>query len=43
MKVLVIWKALVSTAHHRKIKVLAGFKDVEITLVVPRKWNKVFL
>ncbi|MGR3300959.1 MAG: hypothetical protein ACUZ8I_00505, partial [Candidatus Scalindua sp.] len=40
MKVLVIWKALVSKAHHRKIEVLAGFKDVEITLIVPTKWNK---
>ncbi|MFQ5685582.1 MAG: glycosyltransferase [Candidatus Scalindua sp.] len=40
MKVLVIWKALVSKAHHRKLKVLAGFKDVEITLVVPTKWDK---
>ena len=40
MKVLVIWKALVSMAHHRKIKVLSAYKDVEITLVVPTKWDK---
>ena len=40
MKVLVIWKALVSEAHHRKLKKLAGFKDVEITLVVPTRWDK---
>jgi glycosyltransferase involved in cell wall biosynthesis len=43
MKVLVIWKTLVSKAHHRKIKVLAGIKDVEITLIVPTKWDKVIL
>ena len=43
MKVLVIWKALVSKAHHRKIKVLSAYKDVEITLVVPTKWDKVLL
>lgn len=40
MKVLVIWKALVSEAYHKKLKELAGFKDVELTLIVPAKWHK---
>ncbi len=40
MKVLVIWKALVSETYHKKLKELAGFKDVELTLIVPAKWHK---
>ena len=40
MKVLVIWKALVSEAYHKKLKELARFKDVELTLIVPAKWHK---
>jgi len=40
MKVLLIWKALVSEAYHRKLKELAKFKGVELTLIVPTKWYK---
>jgi len=40
MKVLVIWKALVSEAYHKRFTELAKFKDVELTLVVPTKWHK---
>ena len=43
MKVLVIWKALVSEAYHKKLKELAKFKDIELTLIVPTKWNKINL
>lgn len=39
MKVLVIWKALVSEAYHKRFIELAKFKDVELTLVVPTKWQ----
>ena len=39
MKVLVIWKALVSEEYHKRFKELAKFKDVELTLVVPTKWH----
>jgi len=40
MKVLIIWKALVSEAHHGKLEELVKFKDVELTLIVPTKWHK---
>jgi glycosyltransferase involved in cell wall biosynthesis len=43
MKILVIWKALVSRAHHRKINVLTEFKNVEIILIVPTRWDKTVL
>ena len=43
MKVLIIWKALVSAAYHRKLKELAKFKDVELTLIVPTKWHNTSL
>ncbi len=43
MKVLVIWKALVSEAYHKKLKELAKFKDIELTLVVPTKWHNTIL
>ncbi len=43
MKVLVIWKALVSEAYHKKLKELAKFKDIELTLIVPTKWNNTIL
>ncbi len=43
MKVLVIWKALVSEAYHRKLKELSKFKDIELTLIVPTKWHKTSL
>ena len=39
MKILVIWKALVSEAYHKRFIELAKFKDVELTLVVPTKWH----
>jgi glycosyltransferase involved in cell wall biosynthesis len=39
MNVLVIWKALVSEAYHKRFIELAKFKDVELTLVVPTKWH----
>jgi len=39
MKVLVIWKALVSEAYHKRFIELSKFKDVELTLVVPTKWD----
>ena len=39
MKVLVIWKALVSDTYHKRFIELAKFKDVELTLVVPTKWH----
>jgi glycosyltransferase involved in cell wall biosynthesis/SAM-dependent methyltransferase len=39
MKVLVIWKALVSEAYHKRFIELAKIKDVELTLVTPTKWN----
>ncbi len=43
MKVLVIWKALVSEAYHKKLEELARFNDVELTVIVPTKWHKVNL
>ena len=43
MKVLVIWKALVSEAYHKKIKELSKFKDIELTLIVPTKWHETCL
>ncbi|HDY88501.1 MAG TPA: glycosyltransferase family 1 protein [bacterium] len=43
MKVLVIWKALVSEAYHKKLKELAKFKDIELTLIVPTKWHNTIL
>ena len=43
MKVLLIWKALVSEAYHRKLKELAKFKDVELTLIVPTEWHNIDL
>jgi glycosyltransferase involved in cell wall biosynthesis len=39
MKVLVIWKALVSEAYHKRFIELARFKDIELALVVPTKWR----
>ena len=39
MKVLVLWKALVSEMYHKRFIELSKFKDVELTLVVPTKWN----
>jgi len=39
MKVLVIWKALVSEVYHKRFIELAKFKDIELTLVVPTKWH----
>ncbi len=39
MKVLVIWKALVSESYHKRFIELAKYKDIELTLVVPTKWN----
>ena len=39
MKILVIWKALVSEAYHKRFIELAKFKDVELALVVPTKWH----
>jgi glycosyltransferase involved in cell wall biosynthesis len=43
MKVLVIWKALVSEAYHKKLRELVKFKDVELTLIVPTKWHNINL
>lgn len=43
MKVLLIWKALVSEAYHRKLKELAKFKDIELTLIVPTRWHNINL
>ena len=43
MKILVIWKALVSEAYHKKLKELTRFKDVELTLIVPTKWHNINL
>ncbi len=43
MKVLVIWKALVSESYHKRFIELAKFKDVELTLVVPTKWHNIRL
>ena len=43
MKILVIWKALVSEAYHKKLEELAQFNDVELTLIVPTKWHKISL
>jgi glycosyltransferase involved in cell wall biosynthesis len=43
MKVLVIWKALVSEAYHKKLKELSKFKDIELTLIVPTKWHETSL
>ena len=40
MKVLVIWKALVSEAYHKRFIELAKLKDVELTLIVPTRWHK---
>ena len=39
MKVLVLWKALVSEVYHKRFIELAKYKDVEITLVVPTIWD----
>ena len=43
MKILVIWKALVSDAYHKRFEELASFKDVELNLIVPTRWNKASL
>ena len=43
MKILVIWKALVSETYHNRFVELAKFKDVELTLIVPTKWHKINL
>ncbi len=43
MKVLVIWKALVSEAYHKRFKKLSRFKDVELTVIVPTKWHNTIL
>ena len=40
MKVLVIWKALVSEVYHKRFKELARLKDVELAIIVPAKWQK---
>lgn len=40
MKVLLIWKALVSEAYHKRLKELSRFKDVKLTLIAPTKWHK---
>jgi glycosyltransferase involved in cell wall biosynthesis len=40
MKVLVIWKALVSEVYHKRFKELARLKDVELVLIVPTEWQK---
>ena len=40
MKVLVIWKALVSEVYHKRFKELARLKDVELALIVPTEWQK---
>jgi glycosyltransferase involved in cell wall biosynthesis len=40
MKVLVIWKALVSEVYHKRFEELARLNDVELTLIVPTKWQK---
>jgi len=40
MKVLVIWKALVSEVYHKRFEELARLKDIELTLIVPTKWQK---
>ena len=34
-----LWKALVSEAYHKRFIELAKLKDVELTLVVPTKWD----
>jgi glycosyltransferase involved in cell wall biosynthesis len=39
MKVLVLWKALVSEAYHKRFIELAKLKGVELTLVVPTEWD----
>ena len=43
MKILVIWKALVADAYHKRFEELASFKDVEIHLIVPTRWNRTSL
>jgi len=35
----VIWKALVSEVYHKRFEELVRFKDVELTLIVPTKWQ----
>ena len=40
MKVLVIWKALVSEVYHKRFEELARLKDIELALIVPTKWQK---
>ncbi|MBC8552877.1 MAG: glycosyltransferase [Candidatus Brocadiales bacterium] len=39
MKILVLWKALVSETYHKRFIELAKFRDVELTLVMPTKWG----
>ncbi len=39
MKVLVIWKALVSEVYHKRFEELARLNDVELTLIVPAEWQ----
>ena len=43
MKILVIWKALVADAYHKRFEKLASFKGVELNLIVPTSWNKTSL
>jgi glycosyltransferase involved in cell wall biosynthesis len=43
MKILVIWKALVADAYHKRFEALASFKNVELTIIAPTSWNKIGL
>jgi glycosyltransferase involved in cell wall biosynthesis len=43
MKILVIWKALVADAYHKRFEELARLKNVELNLIVPTSWNKTSL
>ena len=43
MKILVIWKALVADAYHKRFEELERLKNVELNLIVPTSWNKTSL
>ncbi len=43
MKVLMISKALVNGAYHKKIEELSAYRDIQLTLIVPERWADIAL
>ncbi len=40
MKVLRIWHAAVVTEYRKKVRALAGYPEVDLTLLIPRAWKE---